>query len=30
MGTIWEQINIFVANITSLIYEGFCISKKDR
>lgn len=30
MGTIWEQIYIFVANEISLIYESFCIPKKDR
>ena len=30
MGTIWEQICIFVANKISLIYESFCLPKKDR
>ncbi|GEM_PF-3090991 len=30
MGTIWEQIFIFVPNQLSTIYESFRISKKDR
>ncbi len=30
MGTIWEQIHIFAADKISLIYESFCLPKKDR
>ncbi len=29
MGTIWEQIYIFVLNQLSMTYESFCIPKKN-